>query len=462
MTIRKQWLIILILVAVFSVTVNSFVLSSLTDRYFKDYVKENYEKHYDQIVDYVTKTLSSDDSSINQMAVDLDTHLVDPIIRIKVYDKSGTLIADVHNAQGMGRGMMMGYGMNGMMGRRYNSGLEEVDHAEIIKDNQVIGQVNITKYSSAENSIDTWLFQSSLIKNSFYSIGIVLLFVILIGLIISRKMSKDLIDTADLAQNLDMGNETIILNSKVKEIKMIQQSLESLNTRLKIKQKSRKALIDEMVHQTRTPLTIIKSHLEGLEDGVIEMNPDEIKICENQVENITSIISNMSGIIDSEKLGNVNHCESFELNQLITKIVDGLKVQFEKKNIALIINDNNKINLNTDQYKLSQAIYNILTNSYKYTNSDGEVKISYQIDDIENDIINLTIVDTGIGISKEDQQKIFNAYYRSQNNSNISGEGLGLYIAKENIESLDGTIMVESELGKGSKFIIRIPIYLSN
>ena len=454
MTIRKQWLIILVLVAVLSVVVNSFVLSSLTDKYFKDYVQDNYEKHFNQIVAYITETLSAENYSKNQMAVQLETHLVDPINRIKVYNGEGLLLADVSSNNSMGKGMMNGHGMHGMMMGNYNPGLEEIDHAEIRYENKVIGQVNITKYSSAENSIDAWLFQSSLIENSLYSIGIVLIFVIIIGILISKNTSKDLIMTADMAQNIDIGNKTIKLRSNVKEIRVIQQSLESLQTRLKIKQKSRKALIDEMIHQTRTPLTIMKTHLEGIEDGVIELTPEEIKICENQIENITNIITNMSSMIDAEKEFDTNKKEKINISHLLRQIVSGLRAQYEKKEIELDLIGNEKINIFTDPYKLSQAIYNILTNAYKYTNPGGRVQINYQL--VKDEVL-ITIEDNGIGISKEEQNKIFEAYYRSDYVLNSDGEGIGLYVAMENMKSINGKLSVSSELNKGSKFTLHLP-----
>ncbi len=456
MTIRKQWLIMLILVAVFSVVVNSIVLSSLTDKYFKDYVQDNYEKHFEQIVAYITETLSAENYSKNQMAIQLETHLVDPINRIKVYDAEGLLIADVSSIDTMGKGMMNGngHGMHGMMMGNYNPGLEEIDNAEIRYGNKVLGQVNITKYSSAENSMDAWLFQSSLMENSIYSISIVLIFVIIIGVLISKKTSKDLIMTANMAQNIDMGNKTIKLRSNVKEIRVIQQSLESLQTRLKIKQKSRKALIDEMIHQTRTPLTIMKTHLEGIEDGIIELTPEEIRICENQIENITNIITNMSSMIDADKELDMTNMEKVNINHLLRQIVSGLKAQYEKKEIDLIIIGNEKINIFTDPYKLSQTIYNILTNAYKYTSSGGRVQIDYQLAD---DKVIISIEDNGIGISKEDQNKIFEAYYRSDHVLNSDGEGIGLYVAIENMKSINGKLSVSSELNKGSKFILQLP-----
>ncbi|MHB8130421.1 MAG: sensor histidine kinase [Mobilitalea sp.] len=452
MTIKRQWLLVLILIAVFSVCVNSFVLSFLTNQYFKDYVIENYNNHFDQIVEYTTSTLKGNDFSANQMEIELETHLVDPITRIKVYDENGILIADVTNR---GKGNGNGYGMmNGSMRKKLDTQIEEVDHAEILDGNKIIGQINITKYSSPENSIATWMFQSSLIKNSLYSIGIVLIFAIIIGILVSKKMSRDLINTAEMAQNIDIGNSTVTFHSHVKEIRVIQQSLESLRTRLMLKQKSRKTLIDELLHQVRTPLTILKTHLEGIEDGVIDMTTEEIRVCENQIENLTSIITNMSGMIDAERQDDVLHVEDFEFNQLIKQIVNGLKVQFDKKEIDLKIMEQQKVTLSTDKYKFSQAIYNILTNAYKFTEPNGRVLLSYKVTSEE---LILTIEDNGPGISEEVQEKIFDAYYKRDTTINTAGEGIGLYVAKENLTSINGSISVDSELNRGSRFIISIP-----
>jgi two-component system, OmpR family, sensor histidine kinase BaeS len=152
-----------------------------------------------------------------------------------------------------------------------------------------------------------------------------------IGILVSHRMSRDLIHTSQMAQDLDIGNDTPVQKSKVKEIQVIQQSLESLKARLKLKQKSRKTLIDEMVHQTRTPLTILRTHQEGIEDGIIDFAPEEIRICENQIDNITTIIIKMSSMIDAERPENTLKIEEFELSQLIRQIMNGLKAQFEKK-----------------------------------------------------------------------------------------------------------------------------------
>jgi signal transduction histidine kinase len=458
MTIKKQWLLVLVLIAIFSVIINSLILSTLTNQYFKDYMKDNYNKHLNQIVEYLSGALKDENYSENQIAIKLETHLTDPITRIKVYDNNGVLITDVSaDVQSYVTSGMMSGMMGNIMGRMRDTQFEEVDHAEIINGDAVIGQVNITKYSSAENSFATWMFQSSLLKNSLYSIGIVLIFAVIIGMIISKRMSKDLIQTAEMAQNIDIGNVTPTRQSKVKEIRVIQQSLESLQSRLKLKQKSRKALIDQLVHQTRTPLTILRTHLEGIEDGVIDIVPEEIRICENQIENITAIISNMSSLIDAEKLETTLNIEEFEMNQLVKQIVNGLKAQFDKKGIDFKITDHKKVSIKTDKYRLSQAIYNILTNAYKFTEPNGNVYISYHVN---SDNIILTIEDNGPGISKEDQAKIFDAYYKKDISIGSAGDGIGLYVAKENMTIIHGTITVDSDLPMGSKFILTIPMII--
>ncbi len=454
MTIRKLWLYVIILVVIISVGVNATILTSLTDRYFKDYMIESYNNHIDQIVEYTEKALSEKDISYNKMMIELETHLIDPIIRIRLYSSDGELLIDVDDDSYMGGMMMNGRKMRGMIKSFQN----EIDQYTIKNGNEIIGILNITKYSSAENSFVARMFKSSLLMNSIFSAIVAIILSIIIGFFVSKKISRALKDTADMAQDIHFDTWDRPKGTNITEINTIRESLESLNSRLKLKQKSRKAHIDELVHQTRTPLTVLKTHLEAIEDGIVEMNDEEISICQSQINNISLIISNMSGIIDAASDIDELKVESFELNQLIEQITSGLIAQFSKKNITLEVISNQKIAMETDKYKFSQAIYNILINSYKYTNNGGSVKVSYQKD---NQMIKIVIEDTGIGIEKKDIEKIFHAYYRSDSVKVSSGEGIGLYIVKKNINRIKGNISVKSKINEGSSFIIQVPIKLS-
>jgi two-component system, OmpR family, sensor histidine kinase BaeS len=450
MSIRKLWLIVLILVATLSIAINALILTSLTDRYFKTYLSETYDEHIDQMITYVVGSLKEETISLRQMAIELESHLDEPIVKIKLYGPQGALLVQVedrdYDRPDMGRMDMMDF--------IFRIGEEEVDSFDIIDNGVLLGKLNITKQSSAESSVIAMMFKSRLFINSLISTGFAIVITLLVGAYISKRMSKDLTDTAQFASNIQIGNPLENKPSSIKEINQIQNSLHDLNTRLKIKQKSRKTMVDQLVHQTKTPLTILKSHVEAIEDGIIQISKEELAIFQDQIDHLNNILSNMSTMIDAEKESEILTLETVDIHQLLNQIILGLRSQFDKKGIDLKLISTTKVKLLTDPYKLSQVLYNLLTNAYKYTEK-GRVEISVKED---KDTLSISISDTGIGIEPSEISNIFNAYYRGASVTKIPGEGIGLYVVKENLNQLNATIDVQSTLGKGSTFTIKLPI----
>lgn len=450
MTIRKQWMLALVVSAALSVIVNSLVLNIRINRYFVDYSAENYNTHVLQVVQFSTDALSADEYTTQQLEMQLTSHLSDPITRIRLYRADGELLSDVSVSR-----TMMGMMRSGTAARMMGSSAEEIDSLDIQKDGVLLGKLMITRYSSIGSSIATRQFAFSLITNSLLSFGIVFALTLILGYFLSKRMSKDLIQTAEQAVTIDLGQEIRYPKSRVLEISTIQDSLETLQARLKLKQTSRKKRIDELVHQTRTPLTILRTHLEGFQDGIIRFTPEEVKTCETQIDNLSSIITNMSGLIDAEKDVGELHMTNVDLSMLVRQIVAGLKAQFDQKSVELAALNHNKITVHTDPYLLSQAVYNLLTNAYKFTPSGGRVTIAYEV--IDRALV-ISVRDTGVGIPAEEQARVFEAYYRGKNAVHTSGEGIGLYLVKENLQQIGGKIELESAPGKGSTFKIFIPV----
>lgn len=446
MTIRKQWLLVLTITAVMAVCINSLILSSLINKYFLSYSVDNYNNHINQIEQLATSALRDGGISGQQLSVQLESHLDDPIVSIKLYYSNGELMASAENDSTRGHGMMRG---------KIKNNSEEVETYQVKDGNIVLGVLNVTRYSSLSNSMVSVKFKNALLRNSAISFCIVLIVLIIIGILISKRMSQDLKNTASQIMSIDLGEYINCKPSKVHEIRIIQSGLEKLQNRLKIKQVSRKRVVDELIHQTRTPLTILSTHLEGLEDGVIKMSNEEIKVCQSQIDNITSIISNMSMLIDADRPSETIRIEELDIHSLVSQIISGLKVQFEKKKISLHLMSNQKILLKTDKYKLSQSIYNLMTNAYKFTEPHGKVELSY---DVSGSNISIRIKDTGTGIAGEDIPHIFDAYFRGHNTAAVTGDGLGLYVVKENLEQIGGSLSVKSTQGIGSEFTIVVPI----
>lgn len=451
MTIRRILLFVLIFIVIVSITINGFILSSLTDRYFQTYLVDMHEERIEQIIEYVKNSMDDNNPSYERMRVELVTYLIDPITQLRIYNTEGNVLLDVYEDTPMHHGHMRG----GMMRHMGGNDNEQIENYEILDDGgQEIGYLTVFANSSISNSIIARRFKSSLVSNSVISMIIALMISIVIGYFISKKMSSALKDTAKYAKGIEFNDLEKIEGSNIIEVRQIRESLEELSSRLSLKQQSRKELIDQLIHQTRTPLTIIRTHVEAIEDGIIEGNPKEMEVIYNEIHNISSIISNLSGMIDAQKETDDLNLEKVELHSLVKQIVVGLKGQFDKKEITLNLNSKKDVSIYTDRYKLSQILYNLLTNAYKYTGEKGYVNINYKLMDNR---VSIEIEDTGIGISAEDQDKIFNAYYRSDNVINTQGDGIGLYLVMENIKLLNGEIKVESQLGEGSKFIVTLP-----
>ena len=111
MTIRRQWMLVLVISVALSVIVNSVVFGLLVNRYFIDYSKENYDSHVSQVVTFATEALSSNDYTRQQLEMQLESHLSDPISRIRLYSSDGTLLADVGDLDYPMMGSMRGSDM---------------------------------------------------------------------------------------------------------------------------------------------------------------------------------------------------------------------------------------------------------------------------------------------------------------------------------------------------------------
>lgn len=438
--------------AILAISINSLIFSSLINRYFQSYTTGEYTKTQTQIQSFAEMALAQNNMTARQIDVQLESYLSDPITRITLYDANGSEIADV-GSTGSNMAGMMGGMMRGLAG----SFAKEVESTQITDSGTVLGTLNITHYSSIGDSLTSVLFKAALIRNSLLSFGIVLALLLAAGLVVSRRLSRDLTNTSAMAMNIALGNQGEFPLSKIREIRIIQQSLKELKTRLKLKQKGRKRLIDELVHQSRTPLTILKTHLEGFQDGVLELTPEEMKVCEMQIDSLSSLIVNMSHLLDTEQQQSPLHIEEFEFSHLMRRILAGLKLQFDRKQLALTLTGHQKITLKTDRYKLSQCIYNLLTNAYKYTQPGGKVEISFTA---ENGRLTVEIKDSGAGIPEEEQKHLFDAYYRGSGAQAVPGEGLGLFVVKQNLEQIRGSIRVQSSPGHGTIFSIEIPVAL--
>src|SRR5690554_4610881 len=239
--------------------------------------------------------------------------------------------------------------------------------------------------------------------------------------------------------------------------------LEKLNQENTMLLRSKTMLLATVTHDLQTPLGSIL----GFSDLLKTTPLDEVQ--KQYVNNISGssdyILSLVNDLVDFSKLEN-NKIKiqkvTFNPKQLIETIFNTLKRNATDKDILLLyeVEDSLDINVVSDPYRVKQVLTDLVTNAIKFTQK-GHVKI---IGKIANDMIVFEVLDTGIGISEEQQQYIFDEFTQAHPDieKQFGGTGLGLTISKRIVEMLGGSIEVESQLGKGSVFSVSIPLVISD
>ncbi|WMW21798.1 ATP-binding protein [Methanolobus mangrovi] len=217
-----------------------------------------------------------------------------------------------------------------------------------------------------------------------------------------------------------------------------------------------------MNHELRTPLNSIMGFSDVMLSGMAgEITEQQEKYLKNIAVSGKHLLELINNILDLSKIeaGRMElDPEQFIITEIIDEVMGVITPLAIKKRIAIDVNYATEIQIiNADKLKFKQIIYNLMSNAIKFTSNNGSVKVSVQ--NSEN-IIHIEVMDTGIGISEENQKHLFQPFRQIDNgiNRHYEGTGLGLALVKSFVELHGGKIWVESQVKKGSKFIYEIPI----
>lgn len=229
----------------------------------------------------------------------------------------------------------------------------------------------------------------------------------------------------------------------------------SVNSSINEEKDKIKALISDISHQTKTPISNILLYSELLKEQE-NLSSETIYMIDNvaqQSEKLSFLISSLittsrleTGIVSVTPYKN-------SIKELIEKLLPQIKSEIDKKGIKL------KVNLidcmaNFDMKWTSEALLNILDNAIKYTPMGGNINIRIKRYEIFSCI---EITDDGIGIAEEDYGKIFTRFYRSKTVSQYNGVGIGLYLTREILKKEGGYVKVSSKINEGSTFAVYLP-----
>jgi len=287
---------------------------------------------------------------------------------------------------------------------------------------------------------------------------IVIILAIVVSIYLSKMLNKPIAQITKEAKKLSKGNTSLNFEkSNIYEIDELSKALEYANKEIIKTEEIRRDLLANVSHDLKTPLTMIKAYAEMTRDfnNDSEKNKENLNIIIDETDRLTILVNDILNLSKLESNYEKLEKTEFDLVNLIQSIIKKYNIIKETENYIFNLKLPKKAMVVGDENKISQVIYNLINNAINYTGEDLTVTIEV-IEKKKTYLIN--IIDTGKGIKKEEQDIIWNKYYKNEKNHkrNKIGTGIGLSIVKNILEKHNFIYGLKSEINKGTTFYFEI------
>lgn len=440
--LRKYFIIISILsIAFITITTNMSI-----NYFFSDYIRNSRSKDDLKVVQYVENVYSNYKVLDSQSLMNIMHYAFSEDVVIQLRDKEHNII---WNSSSFG----LQYGMTDDFTQNQN--YFKLSNYPLIQNKSEIGSVDIGRTRSIISNIEDQKFLIT-INGIFVAASVLTLIIALRSSnSLARNFLNPILIIKENAKLIEQGNYRNLkkVDTNTAEIHELSLSVTQLAERLNDQESLRKRLTTDIAHDLRTPLAAIQSHIEAFIDGVWKPDEEKLSVIHEEVTRLTLLINELSELSVIEEKDRELHVSPLNLSEILSDVTENFEPMILDKKIVLYKNITPDLFISADPDYLKRIFVNILSNAVKYTNDYGSITVTLSK---VSDEVHVLVKDTGIGIPKEDLKYVFERFYRSDlsRNRKTGGNGIGLSITKALIETLKGTISIDSEVEKGTSISI--------
>lgn len=277
---------------------------------------------------------------------------------------------------------------------------------------------------------------------------------LLLGFGLLRHFTGPLREMNTAAREIAQGNLAQRVNVRnTDELGRLAASFNEMADSLEQGEASKRNMIADIYHELRTPISVVQSGLESFMDNVMETKPENIAAMHGQILLISRLVNDLQELTlaDTGQLSiKMSECD---LSQIIKRIQTAIGAELEDLDINFSVElDPDLPAVNADAHRVEQVLLNLLSNSTRYTNSGGSIKISAKANDDAS--VRVSVCDSGKGLSEEELKHVFERFYRADKSRarSTGGSGLGLSIARAIVEAHGGVIWAENNSEGGASF----------
>lgn len=287
-----------------------------------------------------------------------------------------------------------------------------------------------------------------------------ILLALFLGLLLARRITRPLSRVAEATRGVAAGDlSQQVPVSGQDEVGQLAQDFNHMARALALSESQRRQLLADTAHDLRTPISIIRSHLEAMLDGVFPMTPESLATIHEETLHLSRLVDDVRTLSLAETGQLPLEQQPVDMRELVERVIsafapladaDGVRLESTLDNVPLVT---------ADEARIHQVLSNLIANALRYAplgNQDPPtVSVSLQAD---GDKVTINIADNGPGLTAEQQQRVFDRFWRSDTarDRRQGGSGLGLAIAKSIVEAHDGTIALASTPGAGTTFTITL------